>query len=85
MSVSFMWEVVKPERAKAFCHGTSSDIETLRETFGDTVTSSHIHTLRAMHRATQLKESLWSEIADKLDSLQGDDPTMVTIKVWTEF
>lgn len=85
MSVSFLWELVEPERAKAFRSGTSSDMEPLEKTFGGTVSTKDIPTLRAMHRASGLKVSLWSEIADTLERLQGEDEDAVTINIWPEF
>lgn len=83
MSVSFCYAVVRPA-ALRFSNGTSSDVETLHVTFGGVVSSDKINMLRAMHRATQLKESLWSEIADALERLGGDDME-VTLKIWTEY
>ena len=86
MSVSFCWEVVKPTVPKTFRHGTSNDIDPLDKTFGRVITSKEIPMLRAMHRATRLDNSLWNDIADTLERLQGDDCSKdVSIKVWTEF
>lgn len=86
MSASFLWEVVKPERAHSFGAGTSSDQPTLEEVFGFTVSTKDIKKLRAMHLATHQKKSLWSEMADTLERLQGDDyEKEVTIKVWVEY
>ena len=85
MSVSFMWEVVKPSKAQSFPAGTSSDISTLAETFGNEVSSDQIKTLRAMHRATGHQVSLWGYIAETLERLQGDSHDPVSIRVWTEF
>ena len=86
MSVSFMWEVVKPERARCFSAGTSSDSEALKETFGNTISTDNIGVLRAMHRATGLEKSLWGEMADTLERLRGDDyDKTVTIKVWEKY
>ena len=86
MAISFMWEIVKPERANSFDAGTSRDEQPMLETFGNTISSDRIPVLRAMHRATGRDKSLWSEIADTLGRLQGDDyETKVAIKVWTEY
>ena len=86
MSVSFLWEVVKPSKAKTFRNGTSSDVQALRETFGDCVKSSDLYALRAMHRVSGCKESLWSEIADTIERMSGDDGTTDTkIRIWTEY
>lgn len=86
MGVSFMWEVVRPERGRCFHEGHSSDIAPLSETFGDTVSTKDVSTLRAMHRARGSEKSLWSEMADTLERLQGDDyDKEITLKVWTEF
>lgn len=94
MSVSFMWEVVKPDRARKFGAGSSSDIDAFKDSFGETVSTKDIPVLRAMHRATRAtshQTSLWSEIADTLERLQGDAELAgdydkeVTLKVWTEF
>lgn len=84
MSVSFMWELVKPKDPRSFRAGTSSDIGPLKETFGDVVSTKDIPTLRAMHRSTHLAASLWSEMADALESLQGEEDE-ISIRVWTEF
>ena len=84
MSVSFMWEIIKPDRAACFARGTSSDIEPLKKTFDGEIGASDLRTLRAMHDATHLKESLWAEIADTIETLTGDNPEL-KIKVWTEF
>lgn len=81
-----MWEVIKPDRARSFGAGTSSDIVTFRDIFGDKVSTSDLNLLKAMHRASRLEKSLWSEIADTLDRLQGNDfEKVVTLKVWTEY
>lgn len=86
MSVSFMWEIMKPERARCFSSGTSSDSAALKETFGSTISSDSIGVLNAMHRATWLDKLLWSEIAETLERLRGDDfDKTVTIKVWEEY
>lgn len=82
MSVSFMWEIIKPGKAKSFAAGTSSDIDPLRRIFGDTVETKDIPTLRAMHAATHCDTSLWSEIADTLERLDDED---AKLKIWTEF
>lgn len=85
MSVSFMWEEIRPERAKAFSAGLSSDIDALKETFGNIVSSVDLPVLRAMHRATRQPKTLWSEMADTLERLSGDECAPVSLKVWTEF
>lgn len=87
MSVSFMWEVVKPERARSFGAGTSSDIEALERTFpGGTISTDDIPILQAMHRAARGDKTLRSEIADTLKRLQGDDyDKKISISVWTQF
>lgn len=86
MSTSFCYQVVNPTALKSFAHGTSSDADALRNTFGNLVSSKQIHILRAMHAATQQKASLWSDIADKLEYLQGDDfDKEVQLKVWVEY
>lgn len=86
MSVSFMWELIKPEKAKAFRNGTSSDVETLRRIFGKQVSSTQIPVLNAMHAATRQKESLWGDIAATLERLQGEDyEKEVKLRIWTEY
>lgn len=86
MSVSFMWEVVKPSKAQCFRHGTSSDTDALRATFGDFVKSSDLYALHAMHRVTGQKESLWNDIAETIERLGGDDGTTeVKLRIWTEY
>ncbi len=86
MSASFCYEIVKPARAKTFTHGTSSDVEALKDTFGPTVSAAQIPVLRAMHRATRLEKTLWSDIADALERLQdGDYESDVSIRVWVEY
>lgn len=86
MSVSFCWNVVKHSHW-TFAHGTSSDVEALNVVAPNGVLSTNdLQTLRAMHAATTLKESLWSDIADILGRLQGEDYVKtVSIKVWTEY
>lgn len=74
MTISFVFSIVDPDHKRSFKNGTSSDVATLQETFPDFIVSTtEIKILRAMHRATGLKESLWSEIADTLERLRGDD------------
>jgi hypothetical protein len=86
MSVSFMWEIVKPSRAKSFRYGTSSDEVALANTFGNEISLADISTLKAMHRATRLENSLWSDIADTLERVSGDGGTTDTkLRVWTEY
>ena len=86
MSASFCWEVIKPTRAKTFTHGTSSDCEALESTFHGDVSTKDLPVLRAMHRATHNKESLWNDIANALERLQGEDYAHdVSIKVWVEY
>ena len=79
MSATFYWNYVR--HGRALYHGTSSDQENLEETFPEGINGGHIPMLRAMHRATGLKESLWSEIAYLIESL----PEGTTIKVWVEY
>lgn len=83
MSASFCWELVKDSRAHTFDAGTSSDVSALNDTFRGIVSSNQIALLRAMHRATHLKKSLWSEIADTLERLSPNKE--VKIKVWAEY
>jgi hypothetical protein len=88
MSVSFIWELVRNQKALSLSSGSSSDIETLRKVFGDPaeISTREISKLRAMHEATGRSHSLWSAIADKLEQLQGSGAeTEICIKVWTEF
>lgn len=80
MTVSFCYEIVKPSEPKTFKAGTSSDIEAFNRTFGGKVSCKDIPTLRAMHLATHLDESLWSTIADVLEGFEGD----TTLRVWTQ-
>ena len=50
------------------------------------MSTKDIPTLRAMHRATHLRESLWSDIANTLELFQNDDfEKVVTLRVWKEF
>lgn len=87
MSVSILWEVVKPQNARSFRFGVSDDLTTFKSTFGDTVCSTSIPTLRAMHAASSRgANTLWGECADILERLQGDDfDKPVSIKVWGEW
>ena len=82
MSVSFCWEIVKPGKARTFNAGTSSDILPLKETFGQEVSATDVPKLRAMHAATHLNSSLWSEIADALERLDDEE---IKLRIWTEF
>jgi hypothetical protein len=86
MSVSFVWNLKKHDRP-SFRNGTSSDIGTLDRIFpGREISSKDIEKLRAMHEARRDGESLWGEIADKLEAIRGDDYAReVIIEVDTEF
>lgn len=86
MSVSFIWEI-KTGKRNAFRHGTSSDVVTLDEMFpGREITSNDLRLLKGMHASTRQKESLWRDISDKLEAIQGDDyEKEVTLKIDTEF
>jgi len=86
MSASFCWEIVKPTRSKSFSCGTSSDVDALKKTFGDQITNKDIQMLRAMHRATRAEKSLWGEIADTLERLEGGNYEQpVVLKIWVEY
>ena len=91
MSVSFRYEVINPTSARTFDAGVSSDAVVLEEVFGTlpvTMVQSHIPTLRAMHKATGQIKTLWSEIADVLERLQGEDYSTIRIegiKIWAEY
>lgn len=86
MSVSFRWEVEKPERARSFGAGTSSDESTFLDLFSGRCSTEHIPMLKAMHLATKQSKSLWGEIADTLERLQGNDcEKSVTLRIWTEY
>lgn len=86
MSATFLYEIINPAAAKSFAHGTSSDVEALTRVFGNRVSTKDIPTLRAMHLATSLTHSLWNDIADTLERLQGDDyEKEVTLKIWVEY
>ncbi len=86
MSVSFIWEL-KTDKRNSFRNGTSSDIKALDEMFPQReITSNDVKLLRGMHASTNYKESLWKDIADKLDAIQGEDYNKVVIlKIDTEF
>ena len=83
MSVTFMWEIVKPDRGRSFGCGTSSDVEILRNVFGATVSDADIEKLRAMDLAAGRSKTLWGEIADTLERLSEADS--VTLKIWPEY
>lgn len=87
MSVSFTWQLQRKAPKPAFRHGTSSDVHALENTFpGGVVSSKDVGMLRAMHRATGEKASLWLDIAEKLSSLQGDDyDREVILEIGTEY
>lgn len=85
MSVSFCWEVVKPSKARTFNSGTSSDVEILRNTFGEAVSTDDVRALRAMDLVAGQHKTLWGDIADTLERLSGDDAKAITIKIWTEY
>lgn len=91
MSVSFTWKIKTIER-NVFRHGTSNDIATLDYVFpGREVSSDDIKILRAMHNASHSPhadqyDSLWKDIADKLEGLQGEDyDKRIELKIDTEF
>lgn len=81
-----MWRMVKPAEAKRV-PGTSSDLETFNNTFGQRhLTSADAYTLRAMHRAvthpfSTNQETLWGTLADALERL----PESAEIEVWGEY
>lgn len=86
MSASFRYEVINPAKAKSFAHGTSSDVDAPNDIFGKIISTKYVPVLRAMHKATHLSESLWNDIADLLEHLQGNDyDKEVSIKVWVEY
>ncbi len=86
MGVSFLWEVVKPTKANCFRCGLSSNEDVLKNTFGATVSTKDIDMLRAMHRAVDNTDTLWGEIADTLERLQGDDyDKEVSLRIWTQY
>lgn len=79
MSVAFCWKLVSHDHRR-FATGTSNDIEPLDSLFGGIVRYVDLPRLRAMQAITR-KESLWQEIADKLESLgEGAE-----INVWPEY
>ncbi len=86
MSVNFCWETVRSS-PRTFAHGTSSDIQALKDIAPDGVISTDdIKMLRAMHSAKGQKDSLWNDIADRLEGLLGDDyDQKISIRVWTAF
>ena len=83
MSVSFVWEIVKPEQGRSFGCGTSSDVDILRNVFGATVSDADIDKLRAMDLACGQSKTLWGEIADTLERLS--EAGSVTLKIWPEY
>ena len=85
MSVSFCWEVVKPETARTFAAGTSNDVETLKNTFGDTVSDQDIRTLRAMDLAAGRHKTLWGEIADTVERISEGSDKPTKLRIWTEY
>lgn len=86
MSVSIHWIIKTEKQHPSFHCGTSSDLEVLKETFGGECSTDDIKTLRAMHRTSNLDKSLWSEIADKLESVQGSDyERKLTLEIWGEW
>lgn len=85
MSVRFTYYNTTKTKPR-FNYGTSSDIGIFKMNFPDKlVNSDDISKLRAMHSVTGLDSSLWSEIADKLEALQGDTDHMVTLEIDWEF
>lgn len=85
MSATFCYEVINPTGAKRFAHGTSSDERPLAGIFDGVVSTNDLDKLRAMHLATHLSDSLWSDIAEVLERLQGDSIEEFSIKVWAEY
>ena len=75
MGVSFTWRLVETDRKPVLRGGSSSDIAVLDEMFPSRVISSDdIRLLRGMAKTSfSGSNSLWGEIADKLEALQGDD------------
>lgn len=87
MSVTFCWDLVRTNPSR-FAHGTSSDVDALKHIAPNGVLSTNdLQTLRAMSAAVGSdRQTLWSDIADVLKRLQGEDyDKTVSIKVWTEF
>ena len=85
MSATFCWEIKKTTR-HSFRHGISSDANALQTIFGGACSTDDIKTLRAMHAALRAESSLWSEIADKLEALRGEDyDKEVTLNIWAEY
>jgi hypothetical protein len=86
VSVNFCWDLVRTKHS-TFEHGTSSDVPALEQIAPNGVLSTNdLQMLRAMHAATGRSNSLWSDIADKLEHLQDDDCNKtVSIKIWTEY
>lgn len=84
MSVTFCYRVKRPEKGLSFSRGTSSDQEALDKVFSGTVSTADIRILRAMAGAVR-GDSLWSEIADKLEAIQGDSNESVTLEIWPEY
>lgn len=86
MSVSFCWETVRSS-PRTFAHGTSSDMQALKQIAPDGVLSTDdIKMLRAMHAASGRTDSLWNDIASTLERLLGDDyDQKISIRVWTAF
>lgn len=85
MGVTFCWELIKAKPPKRFSAGSSSSVEALRKTFDDMISTDHIPMLRAMHLASCLERSLWGEMADTLERLQGDGHETISLRVWTEY
>jgi hypothetical protein len=89
MSVNYCWEPVKLDTSQCFRAGTSSDHDALKDTFGEPaiITAASLPVLRAMHRATNQKESLWSCIVDVLERMdtEREYDGKAAIKVWAEY
>lgn len=83
MSARFHWELLplKQNKTPIFGNGASSDAQILTECFPEWIVfHSDIRMLRAMHATTGLKESLWAEIADKLEALGETAKLKVTVE-----
>jgi hypothetical protein len=80
-----MWRDTSKDRT--FKTGSSDDVAALKSTFGTQVSTDDINTLQAMHRACGRRDqTLWGEIAETLNRLQGDDPERkVTLEIWPEY
>lgn len=75
MSVAIRWRPTS-ESGKRFSCGTSSSLDALTRTFGETIGPKDIAALRAMANATN--DGFYDEVADTIESV-GE------IKVWGEW